>query len=351
VLAGCLRLSTTQRINSASDDPSGLFVATKLQAQIGSSMRAIDNINQGVGMLQSMDRTLGQIASVLADMRSLAISSASITSDRVTNQTAYADYMDQVDALSNAATWSGHSTLAGGGNVKVSLNRVNVADINQTLKITLGGTAQTFNLPGNATTQQALASHISAALAQNEPRVQVISNVADTALTFISTPGIDLTAVQLTGVGAPVSGIATAGNSLNIQVGPNAGQTVSIGLLTTLSSSLGNSLVALKDTLVSSQSDASTAMSALDSALATVSAYQSYVGAKENIMSNWVDYNTSLKTVNTSAYGSIVNADLAAETTRLASAQIKQSGASAMLTQSNLLTRDFVSSLLRGVTF
>jgi flagellin len=49
----------------------------------------------------------------------------------------------------------------------------------------------------------------------------------------------------------------------------------------------------------------------------------------------------------TTAYGNIVDADIAEETANLTSAQIKSDSASAMLAQANLMTKDMVTYLLQ----
>jgi flagellin-like hook-associated protein FlgL len=52
----------------------------------------------------------------------------------------------------------------------------------------------------------------------------------------------------------------------------------------------------------------------------------------------------------TSAYGNIMDADLAAETTALASAQIGQEAATAVMVQANTISKEIVSYLLQGMT-
>ena len=58
------------------------------------------------------------------------------------------------------------------------------------------------------------------------------------------------------------------------------------------------------------------------------------------------DYVDTTAVAATTAYGNIMDYDLAAETTALASAQIKQNGAMAMLAQANI-SQDMVAYLLK----
>jgi flagellin-like hook-associated protein FlgL len=48
------------------------------------------------------------------------------------------------------------------------------------------------------------------------------------------------------------------------------------------------------------------------------------------------------------AYGRIMDSDIAKETANLASAQVRQSSAAAMLAQSNLMSKDIVNYLLKS---
>jgi flagellin len=110
------RISTTLRINSAKDDPAGLGVANRLKAQVLSYSKATDNINLGIGAVQIADAALTRIATVLTQMQTLALSSASGTSDattRASNQTLFSTYRTQIDSIANSAYFNGSSLLNG----------------------------------------------------------------------------------------------------------------------------------------------------------------------------------------------------------------------------------------------
>ena len=61
------------------------------------------------------------------------------------------------------------------------------------------------------------------------------------------------------------------------------------------------------------------------------------------------DYATSNITNYSSAYGNIMNADMAEETANLASAQIQRDAATAMLAQSHTMNKELVAYLLKSV--
>jgi flagellin len=97
---------------------------------------------------------------------------------------------------------------------------------------------------------------------------------------------------------------------------------------------------------ISTQTGGSNAMSVLDDAIDMVSSYQALVGAQENLLGYQSDYITASNVAATTAYGNIMDYDLAAETTALAAAQIKQNGEMAMLAQANV-SQEMVAYLLK----
>jgi flagellin len=97
---------------------------------------------------------------------------------------------------------------------------------------------------------------------------------------------------------------------------------------------------------ISTQTGGTNAIAALADAVDQISAYQALVGAQENALGYQSDYVSNTSTAVSTAYGNVVNYDLAEETTLLASAQIKQNGAMAMLAQANM-SSDMVSYLLK----
>ncbi|AXH10459.1 flagellin [Malaciobacter halophilus] len=59
------RLSTGLRINSASDDPSGLAIADKLRTQASSVQQSIENANSAIAMTQIADKAMAEQSNIL----------------------------------------------------------------------------------------------------------------------------------------------------------------------------------------------------------------------------------------------------------------------------------------------
>ena len=73
------RLSTGQRINSASDDAAGLAISSRMTSQINGLNMAVRNANDAISMIQTADGAYNQVLNILQRMRELAVQSASGT--------------------------------------------------------------------------------------------------------------------------------------------------------------------------------------------------------------------------------------------------------------------------------
>ncbi len=70
------KLSTGYRINRAADDAAGLSLAEKMSAIITGMDRAIDNINEGVGLIQVGEGALQEVHDMLHRLKQLSLQSA-----------------------------------------------------------------------------------------------------------------------------------------------------------------------------------------------------------------------------------------------------------------------------------
>ena len=73
------RLSTGQRINSASDDAAGLAIASRMTSQVNGLNMAVRNANDAISLVQTADGALTEVNSMLQRMRELAVQAASGT--------------------------------------------------------------------------------------------------------------------------------------------------------------------------------------------------------------------------------------------------------------------------------
>lgn len=75
------RMSTGYKINSASDDAAGMYIASRINSQIRGLKQAQNNVNTGVAYLNIAEGSLSNITDVLNRMRDLAVQGSTGTID------------------------------------------------------------------------------------------------------------------------------------------------------------------------------------------------------------------------------------------------------------------------------
>ena len=108
------RLSTGKRINSARDDAAGLAIAARMSELIRGTHQAIQNANNGIGMIQTAESAAGQIGDRLQRMRELAVQSANGTytsAQRTAMDMEYQQLKQDIAAVSRNTRWNGMSLL------------------------------------------------------------------------------------------------------------------------------------------------------------------------------------------------------------------------------------------------
>ena len=108
------RLSTGKRINSASDDPAGLTIATKMLARSEGLKVTLDNIGDAKNMLSVAEGGLSKMTDIIVQMRNKAEQAASDTlgaSERATIQTQLSSYAQQIQEIVDQTKWNGVKLL------------------------------------------------------------------------------------------------------------------------------------------------------------------------------------------------------------------------------------------------
>ena len=111
------RLSSGNRINSASDDAAGLAISNSMTSQITGMNQAIRNSNDGISLAQTADGTLSEATNNLQRIRELAVQSASGTysdSDRANMQAEVAQLTTQLTSSLSNAKFNGVSLFTTG---------------------------------------------------------------------------------------------------------------------------------------------------------------------------------------------------------------------------------------------
>jgi flagellin len=113
------RLSSGMRINSASDDPSGLAISQSMTSQINGDTVAKDiNIQHARSMIGVADAALSQIADILQRMRDLAVqgnNSSLTTSESTALNNEFTSLKTAITNIGNGTSFNGKQLLDGTG--------------------------------------------------------------------------------------------------------------------------------------------------------------------------------------------------------------------------------------------
>ncbi len=110
------RLSSGLRVNSASDDPAGLAIASRMSSQLSGLNAASQNASNGVSMLQTADGGLASTTQLLQTMRSLAVQAANgtnSTTDLASLQAQITQLQAQVQQVASTTQYNGINLLDG----------------------------------------------------------------------------------------------------------------------------------------------------------------------------------------------------------------------------------------------
>ena len=113
------RLSTGQRINSASDDAAGLAIASRMTSQIRGLETGIRNANDAISMINTADGALIEVTNMLQRMRELALQASNGTTtsaDRDYLNSEYVNLLAEMERIAQNTQWNGRDILDGTAN-------------------------------------------------------------------------------------------------------------------------------------------------------------------------------------------------------------------------------------------
>lgn len=379
-----LRLATGRRINSASDDPAGLTIATTFRQRNENLKVAMDNIGDGKNLLSVAEAGLNKVQDILIEMRNKAEQAASDTlgtSERSAIAQQLTEYTEEINDIVNQTTWNGKKLLNGLGdftNNQITLQTgaeagettaLTSAELGAVDSTTLGiGATAVSSTKGKIVITQSTGATASATaggyssafatstvtgneLATGDYYVQVTLGSSTgggstvklftqngTQLNFFS-GGVSLASksISVTGGGTAVNmgnGI-TATIDLTDFTGASAGDVAKLNFTYTRSGSYNGQ--------VDTATNAESAMNALDDAIDDVSNRLTSLGALGSRLTFKEEALAEAQVNTEAAYNRIMNADMAMDQLQATKYQILQQTATAMLGQANQAPQGILS--------
>jgi flagellin len=117
-------LSTGLRINTGKDDPAGLIASEALRSDITSINKAISNTRRATQIIATADSALGQVSSLLNDVRGLVVEAANtgaLSEDEIAaNQLQVDSSLAAINRIAQTTTFQGRKLLDGSLDFTVS---------------------------------------------------------------------------------------------------------------------------------------------------------------------------------------------------------------------------------------
>lgn len=327
------RLSSGLKINHAKDNPAGLAISNRMNAQIKGLGHATNNTNDGISVVQTADGAMDEITAMIQRMNQLCIQASTDTTtdeDRALINEEVQQLKQEVERIASDTEFNGQKLLDGTFDLKGYTNNkdVKVEYYSDEVKagqyqIDIDGIVNAdgsidvskltgFNvtgLTGTGTEPTADEDGIIKIKGDNNFQMEISYKAGATGT-------ID---VDITGLGA-----------MKIQTGANEGQELAVRIPTISLKKMGISKLD-----VSTAEGAQAGIASVKEALTYVNDARAKLGAYQNRM----EHNTSNLAVSsenmTSSYSRIMDVDMAEEMTEYSTAQVLTQAGISMLAQAN----------------
>jgi flagellin len=323
----------------------------------------VRNANDAVSLIQTAEGALVQTTNMLQRMRELAVQSASdtnVTADRTALDAEFQQLKAEINRIGNNTQWNGTNILdkSFAGTTTGTFNFQVGANASQNISLAIGNYRTTGSSSGTAavattTGGGAAAAQVSTITAANTfAEGDVISfnvgeksyNYTVTAANLAGDQAADVLAIA-TGIKAAYDANATTGIAATVALGVTTFTGTANTAQFAISSTVGGLLGAVNSSAITSQTTANAAITAVDSALATVNTGRAEMGAVMNRLEYAADNLSTISANATESRGRILDADYAKETTELARTQIIAQAGTAMLAQANQVKQTVLSLL------
>lgn len=337
------RLSTGYKVNHAKENPSGIAIAKRMNAQLKGLSQSKDNASTAVSVVSTAEGALTEMQSMVQRMNELSVQAATGTktdSDRESLQAEIKELKEEIERMKNDTEFNGKKLLNGdcdlkgyadAKGIKVSyysdetpvanykFSLVDPIPLDQDGNVDLKDGSVTLLQDGseNAFPADAKISYDGDKVTVTAANEFEITFKVDKNVTTTSQDGS--ISLDITGIGA-----------MRVQIGANEGQVLEIRIPEVSLDTLG-----LSDIDISTKEGAQRAMDASKQANAYISSVRSRIGAYENRLEHTQSSLGVTEENVTSAFSRIMDTDMAEEMTEYANQQVLNQAGISVLTQAN----------------
>lgn len=334
------RLSSGLKINHAKDNPAGLAIAKRMNAQIEGLNVASQNSSDGVSIIETADGAMSEIAEMLQRINELSVQACNGSNSEAeleNIQAEVAQLKSEITRISETTEFNGQKLLDGEFAIKGYTNShdVTVSSVSGTtppgeytidsLTVAMVTDPLTNELVRNATCTLGPEFPAGATVTYEDDFITIRSgNVFELRLDVKEVKGN--LPITLTNLELEVSDIGP----MRLQIGANEGQILDVEIPTV---SLRE--MRIEDIDLSTPEGARDSLDRIGGAIRYVSSVRGKLGAYQNRLESTVNSLDITSTNMTSAYSRIMDVDMAAEMTNYTTAQVLTQAGTSMLAQAN----------------
>lgn len=337
------RLSSGLKIVHAKDNPSGLAMAKRMNAQIEGVTQATQNAGDGISVVEIADGALAEVHEMLQRINELAVKSStgSLTSeDREMIQVEVKQLKEEISRVSRDTEFNGQRILDGSFDLKGYTNNENVKVTYYSDTLKTGyyqvGLDVTYKADGTIEEAELSTTPLTPDPAKpapvplpNDAKVtQVDGNIVTIkgSQNFELKLRIDENAGNTVAVDMEITGFG----SMDMQIGANEGQQLDIIIPEVSLENMG-----IKDIDLSTEEGSDDALGRMGEAIHFVSAVRGRLGAYQNRLEHTINTLDITNENMTGAYSRIMDADMAEEMTEYTTLQVLAQASTSMLAQAN----------------
>ncbi len=176
------RLSTGLRINSASDDPSGLVISEQLRSQIASMNQALENSQNASNLIGTAEAALAEVSDLLVSIREsviFALNTGGSDSEQIdAEQDSIDNAIRSIDRISQTTKFASRKLLDGSSGIQLVNQSASITELD-IQNATFDGQSQqvyTVNLTQSAQQAQLFTSTNAYAQAATQAQVRLTGN-------------------------------------------------------------------------------------------------------------------------------------------------------------------------------
>lgn len=333
------RLSSGLKIVNAKDNPSGLAMSKRMNAQIEGIDMATQNAGDAISVIEIADGTMSEIHSMLQRINELCVKASTgiITDDdRELINSEVVQLKEEITRISSETEFNGQKILDGSFDLKGYTSNENVKVAYYSDAIIAGsyeikGLNVGFKADGSIDPDTVDFDTSGGISGTSVPSDYRISQIDGNIITFSGSNDFELKiSVTKNYTKEDIKVGLTGFGSMDMQIGANEGQQLGIRIPKMSLENMGISAIDL-----STQEGAKDALSRMGGAIKYVSATRSRLGAYQNRLEHTISSLDISSENMTSAYSRIMDVDMAEEMTEYTTVQVLSQASTSMLAQAN----------------